>query len=132
MVLVDSNVLLDIVTNDPVWLNWSASTMKSLSRTRQLVIDPVIYAEVSIAFSNIADLETTIHRLRLNVEEIPRAALFLAGKAFLQYRKRGGTKSNVLPDFFIGAHASVLGISLLTRDASRYLTYFPSVSLLTP
>ena len=109
MILVDSNVPLDIVTNDPVWSTWSATTMKSLARSHQLLINPIIYAELSITFSTIAALETSVQRMQLKLVDIPREAAFQAGKAFLQYRKSGGTKANVLPDFFIGAHALAIG-----------------------
>jgi predicted nucleic acid-binding protein len=132
MILVDSNVPLDVVTQDPVWSAWSAATMKSLARTDQLLINPIIYAELSITFSSIADLETNVRRMQLKMAEIPREAAFRAGKAFLRYRRLGGTKGNVLPDFFVGAHAMTIGASLLTRDANRYRTYFPAVTLITP
>jgi predicted nucleic acid-binding protein len=132
MILVDSNVPLDVVTQDPVWSAWSAATMKSLARTDQLLINPIIYAELSITFSSIADLETNVRRMQLKMAEIPREAAFRAGKAFLRYRRLGGTKGNVLPDFFVGAHALTIGASLLTRDAKRYRTYFPAVTLITP
>ena len=132
MILVDSNVPLDVVTQDPVWSAWSASSMKKLARTNQLLINPIIYAELSITFSSITDLETSIGRMQLKMVEIPREAAFHAGKAFVQYRKLGGTKTNVLADFFVGAHALTIGASLLTRDANRYRTYFPGVSLITP
>lgn len=132
MILVDSNVPLDVVTQDPVWSASSAAIMKSLARTDQLLINPIIYAELSITFSSIADLETNVRRMQLKMAEIPREAAFRAGKAFLQYRRLGGAKGNVLPDFFVGAHALTIGASLLTRDANRYRTYFPAVTLITP
>ena len=132
MILVDSNVPLDVVTQDPAWFGWSTSTMKALARTDELLINPIIYAELSITFSSNVDLETNIRRMQLKMVEIPREAAFRAGKAFLQYRKLGGTKTNVLPDFFVGAHALTIGASLLTRDANRYRTYFPGVTLITP
>jgi predicted nucleic acid-binding protein len=132
MVLVDSNVFLDVVTPDPVWENWSASAMKKLARTELLVINPVIYAEVSVTFSDIEKLELSLSLMQLSLVNIPREAAFLAGKVFPQYKKNGGTKTGVLSDFFIGAHAQAAGLSLLTRDTSRYATYFPTVRLITP
>jgi len=132
VILLDSNVPLDVVTQDPTWSRWSASTMKSLARSHALLINPIVYAELSITFTSIAELEVNIRRMRLKMIETPREAAFLAGKAFLQYKKLGGTKTNVLPDFFVGAHAFTIGATLLTRDANRYRTYFPSVTLITP
>lgn len=132
MVLVDSNVILDVVTPDPVWESWSAPAMKNLARTELLVINPVIYAEISVTFSDIDKLEVSLSLMQLTLVNIPREAAFLAGKVFPQYKKNGGTKSGVLPDFLIGAHAQASGLSLLTRDSSRYRTYFPKVHLITP
>lgn len=132
MLLVDTNVLLDVVTNDPIWADWSQRQLEKLAFQYRLAVNPVVYAELSIGFQRIAEVETVLDEIRVEVEEIPRPALFLAGKAFRAYRARGGTKTGVLPDFFIGAHAVVAGIALLTRDARRYRAYFPSITLITP
>lgn len=132
MLLVDTNVLIDVLEDDPEWADWSIAQLRSQSKVHPLAINPIIYAELSLTFSRVEALDDTIENLGLNLLEIPRPALFLAGKAFAQYRKQGGKASNVLADFFIGAHAAVLGCSLLTRDARRYQTYFPKVKLITP
>lgn len=132
MILVDTNVLLDVFLNDPRWSSWSIAALEAANARDKLTINPVIYAEVSIAFARIEELERVLSEAALTVESIPREALFLAGKAFLQYRKQRGSKTSVLPDFFVGAHAAVAGWSLLTRDVGRYKTYFPTVSLVTP
>lgn len=132
MVVVDTNVLLDVVNSNPVWLNWSASQMIQLAKIQPLVINPIIYAELSITFRTVVEVEESIALMDLTLEDIPREVAFLAGKAFLQYRRNGGTRTNVLPDFFIGAHAAFRRASLLTRDARRYATYFPTVRLITP
>ena len=131
-VLVDSNVLLDIMTEDPQWFSWSAGALARAAETMRLVINPIIYAEVSILYSQIEDLNAALPKAMIDREPIPYEAAFLAGKAFRIYRQRGGTKRSTLPDFFIGAHASVAGYSLLTRDAARYRTYFPKLPLITP
>jgi predicted nucleic acid-binding protein len=130
--LVDSNVLVDVLEDDPQWADWSIQQMRAQSQIHELAINPVIYAELSLTFSTVESLDETIADLGLTFLELPRPALFLAGKAFARYRKQGGTKHNVLADFFIGAHAAVSGARLLTRDAGRYQTYFPSVELITP
>lgn len=132
MILVDTNVILDVVTNDPEWANRSQARLDAASLQSTLLINPVIYAELSIAYKRIEELESLLERGGFRLEPIPREALFLAGRVFLQYRKRRGSKTGVLPDFFIGAHAAVAGIPLLTRDVSRYSTYFPSLQLITP
>ncbi len=132
MVLVDTNVILDVIEEDPAWADWSQAQLDRAALQGALLINPVIYAELSIAFHRIEELEAMVSEAGLIVESIPREALFLAGKAFLQYRRQKGTKRGVLPDFFIGAHASVLGIPLLTRDAGKYAGYFPQVTLITP
>ena len=132
MVLVDTNVLLDVLQNDPHWADWSQGQLESASLTGSLAINAVIYSELSMAFERIEELEAVLCEASLSVEPIPREALFLAGKAFLTYRRsRKGTKQGVLPDFYIGAHAAVGGIAILTRDASRYRSYFPTVKLVT-
>lgn len=132
MLLVDTNVLIDVLEDDPEWADWSIAQLRAQSKVHPLTINPIIYAELSLTFSKVEALDKTIADLGLTVLEMPRPALFLAGKAFAQYRKRGGKANNVLADFFIGAHAAVLGCSLLTRDARRYQNYFHSVKLITP
>ena len=132
MLLVDTNVLLDVLQDDPLWADWSIGQLRAQSQVHALVITPVVYAEVSLSFSTIEALDAVLDRMGLVVQEMPKAALFLAGKAFGQYRRRGGTRTQVLPDFFIGAHAAVQGWPLLTRDAARFRTYFPSVTVLSP
>lgn len=132
MLLVDTNVILDVVENDSMWAAWSQARLDSAALNETLVINPVIYAELSLAFRRIEELEAMLTKTGLRVEPIPREALFLAGKVFLQYRRKGGTKTGVLPDFFIGAHAAVLDQFLLTRDTARYATYFPKLKLIAP
>jgi predicted nucleic acid-binding protein len=131
-VLVDANVLLDVMTEDARWLAWSAEAIERVADRYRLVINPVIYAEVSIRYSRIEDLDAALPKAMFDREPIPYEAAFLAGKAFFAYRRRGGTKSLPLPDFFIGAHAAVAGYSLMTRDAARYRAYFPKLSLIAP
>ena len=130
MLLVDTNVILDVIENDPEWAAWSQSQLDTASLKFRLVINPVIYAELSIAYQRIEELEAMIKSAGLRLESIPREALFLAGRVFLKYRQQRGTRSGVLPEFFIGAHAAVAGIPLLTRDINRYRTYFPSLKLI--
>jgi hypothetical protein len=132
MLLVDTNVLVDVLEDDPEWADWSIGQLRAQSKIHRLVINPVIYAELSTAFSTMEALDGAVGDLGLQLVEIPRPALFLAGKAFVHYRRRGGRKNNVLSDFFIGAHAAVSGYPILTRDTSRYASYFPSVSLIAP
>ena len=130
--LVDTNVLLDVLEDDPDWVDWSLHQLRAQSQIHSLAINPVIYAELSLAFTRFEALDTALDGMGLAVLDMPRPALFLAGKAFAQYRRRGGTKSNVLSDFFIGAHAAVAGVPILTRDTARYRSYFPSVQLIAP
>ena len=130
--LVDTNVLVDVLENDPDWADWSITQLQAQSRVYRLVINPIIYAELSLAFSTVEALDQVLDSMALRMLEIPRPALFLAGKAFVQYRRRGGVKTNVLEDFFIGAHAAVSGLPVLTRDPRRYKNYFPSVRLVAP
>ena len=130
--LVDTNVLVDVLENDPVWVDWSLRQLRAQSQAHDLVINPVIYAELSLAFDTVEALDSAIAGMGLVLRELPRPALFLSGRAFVKYRRAGGTKTNVLADFFIGAHAAVEGWSILTRDARRYRGYFPSVALVTP
>ena len=134
MILVDTNVILDVVQDDPVWAGWSQGQLDAWAVREELGINAVIYAELSIAYVRIEELEDTVHTAGLRFLEIPREALFLAGKVFLRYRQRSraSPKRNVLPDFFIGAHAAVMTLPLLTREAARYRTYFPGVALITP
>lgn len=130
--LVDTNVLLDVLEDDPLWAQWSLAQLRAQSQVHQLAINPVIYAELSLAFSSFEALDTVLERMELPLFEMPRAALFLAGKAFVQYRRRGGTRTNLLSDFSIGAHAAVAGLPILTRDTARYRSYFPGVRLVAP
>lgn len=132
MTLVDTNVLLDLVTNDPAWADWSIQQLEAASLKGPLLINDVIYAELAVRYARIEVLETFVAQAELEMAAIPRAALFLASKAFSQYRKSGGARTGVLPDFFIGAHAAVENLPLLTRDAGRYRSYFPTVRLITP
>jgi len=131
-ILVDSNVLLDLMTEDARWFAWSAAAIESAADSARLVINAVIYAEVSVRYSRIEDVEAALPRTMFEREAIPYEAAFLAGKSFLAYRRRGGMKQSTLPDFFIGAHAAVTGYRLLTRDGARYRTYFPGLELITP
>jgi predicted nucleic acid-binding protein len=131
-VLADSNVLLDIATEDSTWGDWSASALARAAETAPLAINPIIYAEVSIRYETIEELEEALPAAVFRREVLPHEAGFLAGKAFLRYRRRGGRRSSPLPDFYIGAHAAVAGYRLLTRDPSRYRTYFPTVDLISP
>ena len=132
MLLVDTNVLVDVATNNSEWADWSLRQLDRWALHTRLIANPVIYAELSIGFQRIDEVESFLERTGVEIEEISRRALFLAGKAFREYRARGGTKTGVLPDFFIGAHAVAEGISLLTRDSRRYRSYFPTIMLITP
>ncbi|WP_416401857.1 type II toxin-antitoxin system VapC family toxin [Alicycliphilus denitrificans] len=130
--LVDTNVLVDVLENDPEWADWSIAQLRAQAQIHRLHINPVIYAELSLTFSTVEALDDTLAALQIPVVDIPRPALFLVGKAFVQYRRQAGTKSNVLADFFIGAHAAVAGWPVLTRDVRRYARYFPTVALVSP
>jgi predicted nucleic acid-binding protein len=132
MILVDSNVILDIWDLDPSWSMWSRNQLRHFSLVDKLGINTIVYAEISARFAYSTALDEKLDDLGLAVLDIHRRAAFLAGKAFLVYRRQGGTKSNVLPDFFIGAHAAVLGCPILTRDTRRYAAYFPRVRLIAP
>ena len=132
MLLVDTNVLVDVLENDPQWADWSIAQLRAHSKIHKLAINPIIYAELSLTFSTTEALDQTLDDLGLTLLEVPRPALFLAGKAFVKYRRQGGTKNNVLGDFFIGAHAAVSGYPLLTRDTQRYAAYYPTVVLVAP
>src|ERR1700733_6491451 len=131
-VLIDSNVLLDLMTEDPRWFSWSANALANAAESLRLVINPIIYAKVSIRYSQIEERDAALPKAMIDREPVPYEAAFLAGKAFRVYRRRGGTKRSTFPDFFIGAHASIAGYSLLTRDATRYRTYFPKLALIAP
>jgi len=131
-ILVDSNVILDLFLEDPAWVEWSESTLERYSVDAMLYINPIVYSEVSIGFERIEELESAISRSGFRMLEIPKEALFLAGKAFLKYKKGKGLKRSPLPDFYIGAQAAVLELDLLTRDVSRYRAYFPTVRLISP
>lgn len=130
--LVDSNVLLDILTDDPVWGEWSADALAGAAESGPLAINPIVYSEVSIRFTTVEALEEALPPQDYRREQIPWSAAFLAGKVFLDYRRNKGTRGTTLPDFFIGAHAAVAGLDLLTRDVGRYRTYFPTVRLIAP
>ena len=131
-ILVDSNVILDVFLNDLKWADWSESKLEEYNVQTSLYINSIIYSEISICFELIEDLESTISRAGFQLLEIPKEALFLAGKAYVKYKRRKGVKRTPLPDFFIGAQAAVLDLELLTRDVSRYQSYFPTVRLITP
>jgi len=131
-VLVDSNVILDVATDDPVWEDWSSNALARSADESVLVINPLVYAEVSIGFERIEELEDVLPVSMFRRDVLPYEAAFLAGKCFLAYQKRGGARISPLPDFYIGAHAAVAGFCLLTRDASRYQTYFPKIELISP
>jgi predicted nucleic acid-binding protein len=132
MTLVDTNVLLDIATDDPRWANWSLQQLDAASIRGPVVINAVVYAEFSVGYVRIEELDTVLADAGIAVLEMPRTALFLAGKVFQRYRAQGGTRTSVLPDFFIGAHAAVAELALLTRDPQRYRAYFPTITLVTP
>jgi predicted nucleic acid-binding protein len=132
VLLVDTNVLVDVFEDDPVWADWSERQLRAQSQVHELSINPVIYAEVSLVFDSVRSVDDAVAGLGLKFQEIPRAALFLAGRAYARYRRSGGTKANVLSDFFIGAHAAVLGCAILTRDGRRYRNHFPRVALVEP
>lgn len=130
--LVDSNVLLDLMTDDPQWSAWSATALETAANTGPVVINPIVYAEVSVRFSRIEDLDDALPAEDFVRAPLPWSAAFLAAKCSVDYRRRGGSRNAPLPDFFIGAHAAVSRFRLLTRDAGRYRTYFPTVELITP
>jgi predicted nucleic acid-binding protein len=132
MLIVDTNILVDVLQDDAQWAEWSVGQLRAQSKVHDLVINPIIYAELSLMFESLESLDDTIDRMELRFQELPHASLFLAGKAFVRYRRDGGTKQNVLADFFIGAHAAVQRCAILTRDVRRYRSYFPTVDLLVP
>jgi predicted nucleic acid-binding protein len=131
-ILIDSNVILDILEEDEKWFPWSSEKLAACAEESILCINPVIYAEISIGFNLIEELEAALPKDCFEYTQIPYEAAFLAGKCFLNYRRAGGAKLSPLPDFFIGAHATIERMTLLTRDASRYRTYFPGLTLITP
>lgn len=130
--LVDANVLLDVLTDDPAWSSWSRAELARAADAGPLVVNPVVYAEVSIRFSRIEELDAALPPDVYERRPIPWPAAFLAGKCFVEYRRRGGGRRAPLPDFFIGAHAAVAGLRLLTRDAARYRSYLPGLALIAP
>ena len=132
MVLVDTNVILDVSGNDPAWGEWSARQIEHRGTREELAINPLIYAELSIDYASSADLDDDLNNWSFIKLELPYAAAFLAGQAFLRYRRSHGAKRSPLPDFYIGAHARVDGLRLLTRDVDRYRTYFPGIKLIAP
>lgn len=132
MILVDSNVILDIFTQDKKWYEWSSLTVEHWANLTTLAINPIIYTEVSIRFTSIEELNESLSSEIFKRIDLPWEAAFLAGKSYLQYRKQGGNKSSPLPDFYIGAHAAVSGLRLMTRDSARYKTYFPSIEVICP
>jgi predicted nucleic acid-binding protein len=131
-VLVDSNIVLDVFLDDPKWADWSESKLDEYDQLGILYINSIVYSEISVGFKRIEDLESAIVRGGFQMLETPKEALFLAGKAYLKYKKRKGIKRTPLPDFFIGAQAAVQNLDLITRDVSRYQSYFPTVKLITP
>ena len=132
MILVDSNIILDIVTDDPEWASWSQLNLDRAAVTGPLLINDIVYAEVSVRFESIEDFDDALAILGIVLDPIPRAGLFLAAKVYRRYRRAGGTRTGVLSDFFIGAHAAVKEFALLTRDPFRYGHYFPTVHLIVP
>jgi predicted nucleic acid-binding protein len=132
VILVDTNVLLDVMRDDQEWEQWSAAALDTAAKQEALAINPIVYAELSSQFDEIEALDTSLLSLEVRISEIPKPALFLAGHAIRRYRRAGGAKSNVLSDFFIGAHAAVAGAALLTRDTKRIRAYFPTVTLIAP
>ncbi|MHB8390196.1 MAG: type II toxin-antitoxin system VapC family toxin [Acidobacteriaceae bacterium] len=131
-ILVDSNIILDVVTEDPKWYEWSAGQLEKLAERHTLVINPIIYSEVSIGFDRIEDLDQTLPPEFFRRDPLSWEAGFLAGKCFIKYRRAGGKRRSPLPDFYIGAHAAISGIALLTRDTQRYRSYFPKLTLISP
>ena len=132
MVLVDANVLIDLFTDDPEWAEWSSQALADAAMAGDILINPIIYAEVSVAFKRVAVLDKALGQIKIAKVDLPYPAAFLAGKAYLEYRKRGGMKRSPLPDFYIGAHALHDRLRLLSRDPRRYQTYFPQVELISP
>jgi predicted nucleic acid-binding protein len=132
LILVDTNVLVDLVSDDPLWAEWSERQLTLAAARDELAINDVVYAELAVRYDTIDELEAMLRDAHLVSAAIPRSALFLAGKAFQRYRRAGGGKTGVLPDFFIGAHAVISDVALITRDTGRYRTYFPGIMLIAP
>jgi hypothetical protein len=132
MILVDTNVLLDVVSDDPAWADWSQQQLNAAALSDRLAINPMVYAEFSSRFSRSEDLDAMLVEAGVSIAEMSRSALFLAGQVFKAYRSRGGVRTSILPDFFIGAQAAVLGAALITRDVRRYRSYFPTIELIAP
>jgi len=132
VILVDANVLIDLLWRDPAWFSWSSAQLAEAANSGPIGINAIIYAEISVPFASEADLDEILSAAGLLRLELPYQAGFLAGKAFQLYRKRGGTRTSPLPDFYIAAHAAVIGATLLTRDPSRHQSYFPSVPVIAP
>jgi predicted nucleic acid-binding protein len=132
MILVDSNVFFDLVDRDPVWEQWSAQQIRRNSSLHELITNPIVYAELSPRYASPDDVDAVLVNTGVRLMGLPKQAAFLAGKSFQQYRRQGGTRTSLLADFFIGAHAAVLGVAILTRDTRRYTNYFPMVRLIAP
>jgi predicted nucleic acid-binding protein len=132
MIFVDTNVLLDLATRNPSWLEWSKGQLESASLRDRLAINPIVYSELSAGYTAIEQVEEVLGLVGIGIVDMTRPALFMAGRVFQEYRRRGGVRTGVLPDFFIGAQAAVAGVSLITRDAGRYRSYFPTVELIAP
>ena len=132
MTLVDSNVLVDILANDPAWVGWSANALEARSSQGALLVNEIVYAELAVKSTSKTELDSALSGLGVEFERTPQEALYLAGKVYGSYRSAGGNRSTLLPDFFIGAHAQVAGLPILTRDTRRYRTYFPDVGLIAP
>jgi predicted nucleic acid-binding protein len=132
MILVDSNVIIDVLTGDPAWQGWSEAALSEAADHDDVGINPIIYAEIASGFASIKDLDRRLDPGVFRRLPLPYEAGFIAGRAFVEYRRRGGARTSPLPDFYIGAHAAVSGLRLLTRDARRYASYFPKVSLISP
>jgi predicted nucleic acid-binding protein len=132
VILIDSCIVTDLADPESTWFKWSAAALECLDQNNTMMINPIIYAECSVGFESVEEVEALFEHLNFAIEPIPKEALFLAGKAFLHYKKRKGVKTNVLPDFFIGAHAAVSGFQLITRDKGRFSSYFPTVQLIMP
>jgi predicted nucleic acid-binding protein len=132
MILIDANVLIDVGMDDPAWADWSQRQLDEAADSDTPAINDVVYAELSVRYPRMEELDAMLRQFQIDLAPIPREALFLAGKAYQRYRALGGIRTGVLPDFFIGAHALVAGISLITRDAARYRTYFPGITLVAP
>lgn len=132
MILVDSNIWIDVIQEDPIWLDWSLAQLQQARATSRVMINPIIYAELAPTYDEPEQLDHFLKVAKATLQPLPRPAAYAAGRAFLQYRQKRGTKTGVLPDFFIGAHAQTEGWPILTRDVARYATYFPNVKLIAP